>query len=250
MLRAVLVFDPDQSPDNRLRYQFPMDTDKTILDELHQVYLFEELDETQLAQIVRTTQSVHLPAKSILFEAGQPADRFYLVHLGQIKLFSLSMDGDEKVMEILYPGNTFAEAIMFMQAKRYPVSAQALMDSELYSFDMKGFRQILEESQQTCFRLMAGMTRRLHAKINEINNLTLHNATYRLVVFLLEQLPKDALELAEIHLSTPKSVIASRLSIQPETFSRILTRLSARGLIQVNGNDITLLDVQGLRDLL
>jgi CRP-like cAMP-binding protein len=97
---------------------------------------------------------------------------------------------------------------------------------------------------------MAGMTRRLHAKINEINNLTLHNATYRLVVFLLEQLPKDALELAEIHLSTPKSVIASRLSIQPETFSRILTRLSARGLIQVNGNDITLLDVQGLRDLL
>lgn len=227
-----------------------MDADKSILDELHQVYLFEELDETQLAQIARNTQRIHLPAKSILFEAGQPAERFYLVHQGQIKLFSLSMDGDEKVMEILYPGNTFAEAIIFMQAKRYPVSAETLTDAELYSFDMKGFRQILEDSQQTCFRLMAGMTRRLHARINEISDLTLHNATYRLVVFLLEQLPEDAVELAEIHLSTPKSVVASRLSIQPETFSRILTRLSARGLIQVKGNDISLLDVQGLRDLL
>jgi CRP-like cAMP-binding protein len=97
---------------------------------------------------------------------------------------------------------------------------------------------------------MAGMSKRLHARINEISNLTLHNATYRLVVFLLEQLPEEAIELAEIHLSTPKSVIASRLAIQPETFSRILTRLSASGLIEVNGNDVTLLDVQGLRDLL
>lgn len=227
-----------------------MDADQASFNELQHVYLFQELDDEQLKRVLRTAQRVHMPAKSILFEAGQPAERFYLVRQGQIKLFSLSMDGDEKVMEILQPGDTFAEAIMFMQAKRYPVSAQALMETELYSFDMKGFRQILEESQQTCFRLMAGMSRRLHARINEISNLTLHNATYRLVVFLLEQLPEDAVELAEIHLSTPKSVIASRLSIQPETFSRILTRLSASDLIQVRGNDISLLDVQGLRDLL
>lgn len=227
-----------------------MDADQALLDELHRIYLFAELDDQQLSRVLRSTQRINLPAKSLLFEAGQPADRFYLVRQGQVKLFSLSMEGDEKVMEILNPGNTFAEAIMFMQARRYPVSAQALVDSELYSFDMKGFRQILEESHQTCYRLMAGMSRRLHARINEISNLTLHNATYRLVVFLLEQLPEDAIELAEIHLSTPKSVIASRLAIQPETFSRILTRLSASGLIEVKGNDISLLDVQGLRDLL
>jgi CRP-like cAMP-binding protein len=214
------------------------------------VYLFQELDDSQLSRVLTNTQRVHLQSKSLLFEAGQAAERFYLVHKGQVKLFSLSMDGDEKVMELLFPGDTFAEAIMFMQAKRYPVSAQALVESELYSFDMKSFRKILEESQQTCFRLMAGMSRRLHSRIDEISNLTLHNATYRLVVFLLEQLPENAVELAEIHLSTPKSVIASRLSIQPETFSRILTRLSAGGLIEVRGNDISLLNVQGLRDLL
>ncbi len=227
-----------------------METDQAILSELHGVYLFEALDDDQLNRVLRTTQKVKLPAKSLLFEAGQPADRFYLVHQGQMKLFSLSMDGDEKVMEIIHQGQTFAEAIMFMQVRRYPVSAEALVETELFSFDMNSFRRILEESQETCFRLMAGMSRRLRARIDEINNLTLHNATYRLVVFLLEQLPEGAIELAEIHLGTPKSVIASRLSIQPETFSRILTRLSNSGLIQVKGNDITLLDVQGLRDLL
>jgi len=227
-----------------------MEADQIVLNELRGVYLFEALNDDQLGRILRTTQKVKLPAKSLLFEAGQPADRFYLVHQGQIKLFSLSMDGDEKVMEILQPGQTFAEAIMFMQAKRYPVSAEALVDTELYSFDMNGFRQVLEDSKETCFKMLAGMSRRLHARIDEISNLTLHNATYRLVVFLLEQLPEGAIELAEIHLSTPKSVIASQLAIQPETFSRILTRLSSSGLIKVKGNDISLLDVQGLRDLL
>jgi CRP-like cAMP-binding protein len=227
-----------------------MEVDQIALKALHDVYLFEALNDDQLGRILRSTQKVKLPAKSLLFEAGQPAERFYLVHQGQIKLFSLSMEGDEKVMEILHPGQTFAEAIMFMQAKRYPVSAEALVDTELYSFDMKGFRQVLEDSKETCFKMLAGMSRRLHARINEISNLTLHNATYRLVVFLLEQLPEGAIELAEIHLSTPKSVIASKLAIQPETFSRILTRLSGSGLIKVKGNDISLLDVQGLRDLL
>jgi CRP-like cAMP-binding protein len=63
-------------------------------------------------------------------------------------------------------------------------------------------------------------------------------------------LPEGAMELSSIHLSTTKIIIASRLSIQPETFSRILLRMSKQGLIEVNGNDITLLDVNGLRELL
>jgi len=124
------------------------------------------------------------------------------------------------------------------------------MDSNLCSFDLLGFRRLLEDSPATSMRLMADMSRRLRMRINEINNLTLHNATYRLVVYLLEQIPEGAMELAEIHLGTPKSIIASRLSIKPETFSRILSKLTQRGLISVEGNNISLQDVNGLRALL
>ncbi len=94
------------------------------------------------------------------------------------------------------------------------------------------------------------MGRQLHGKITDIDNLTLHNATYRLVVYLLEQLPEGAMALSSIHLGATKSIIASRLSIKPETFSRILLRMSKQGLIEVHGNDITLVDVIGLRELL
>ena len=219
-------------------------------DILRQTPLLQALDEQQLKNILKSSRVLSLPSKKILFEKDSVASHFYLLKSGQIKLFCLSEDGDEKVIEIINPSQTFAEAIMFMPKKIYPVSAETLKNSEVYSFDMKQFRDMLESSQETCFRLLATMARRLHSSINDINNLTLHNATYRLVVYLLEQLPEGAVALSNIHLDATKVIIASRLSIKPETFSRILLRLSKQGLIEVHGNEITLIDVNGLREIL
>jgi CRP-like cAMP-binding protein len=227
-----------------------MRLDSTIRDELHHVYLFGALNDEQLTRVAETTREVHLSSKQTLFESMQPAERFFLLRKGQIKLFAVSSTGCENVLEIVQPQQTFAEAVMFMEQHRYPVSAEAIEDSELFGFDMRVYRRILEESPETCFRLLAGMSRRLHGRINEINNLTLQNATYRLIYFLLQQLPEGAVQLPQIHLSTPKSVIAARLSIQPETLSRTLHKLSEKGLISVQANEITLLDIDGLRALL
>lgn len=219
-------------------------------DILHKIPLFQALDEKQLKDVLKSSRVLSLPAKSTLFEKDFSATHFYLLKSGQVKLFCLSENGDEKVIEIINPSQTFAEAVMFMPKQIYPVSAETLKNSEVYSFDIKQFRGLLEKSTETCFRLLASMGRRLHEQINDINNLTLHSGTYRLVVYLLEQLPAGAVALSDIHLDATKVIIASRLSIKPETFSRILLCLSKQGLIEVHGNDITLLDVDGLRALL
>ena len=219
-------------------------------DILHKIPLFQALSTWQLDDVLKSSRTFSLPAKNTLFEKDSAASYFYLLKSGQVKLFCLSEEGDEKVIEIINPSDTFAEAIMFMPKQIYPVSAEAIKDSELYCFDMVQFRNMLEGSIETCFRLLATMGRQLHGRISDINNLTLHNATYRLVVYLLEQLPEGAVALSNIHLDSTKVIIASRLSIKPETFSRILLRLSKQGLIEVHGNDITLLDVNGLRELL
>ena len=227
-----------------------MEFNSFTLDEFKHIPLFQALEDSQLEAIFSTTKKISLPAKTILFERGSSADHFYMLHSGQIKLFFLSQEGDEKVMEIIYPQQTFAEAVMFMPKHIYPVSAEAIIESELFRFDIAYFRNLLENSQETCFRLLAIMGRHLHARVNEIDNLTMHNATYRLVVYLLGQLPENATALSAIHLSTPKNIIASRLSIKPETFSRIMMQLSKKALIEVKGNDISLLDVDGLEALL
>ena len=216
---------------------------------LRRTYLFSALDDEQLRTVVASMQELNVDEGRKLFEHGQPADKFFLLCEGQVKLYRLSEDGDEKVIEIVRPGQTFAEAVMFMSGKVYPVNADALVKSRLLAFPNAVYKDLLRNSAEACFRLMADMSQRLHQRLNEIDSLTLHNATYRLVTYLLGELPEGVLTSTEIVLTTPKHIIASRLSIKPETFSRILTRLARDGLIVVRGNSIVLANLEQLRQV-
>jgi CRP-like cAMP-binding protein len=227
----------------------PLICETGTLAELRQAYLFADADDAQLARLSRGMQTLPLRHGEILFHHGQPADRFFFLRRGQMKLFRLSPDGHEKIIEIVRPGQTFAEAVMFMGTQgRYPVSGEAISDCELYAFEQKNFLQVLAESHEIGFGMLASMSRRLHMLVNQIDSLTLQNATYRLAMYLLEQAPRDA-QAADVELTTPKIAIASRLAIQPETFSRILAKLRDQGLIAVHGNQITLRNLKGLREL-
>ena len=218
--------------------------------ELRRAYLFAEMPDLYLQQLIGQMQDIHLSPGDSLFRHGQPAERFFFLREGLVKLFRLSPEGDEKIIEIMRPGETFAEAVMFMGTQgRYPVSAEAVSDAKLYAFEQKKFLSMLHESSDACFGLLASMSRRLHMLVNQIESLTLQNATYRLVAYLLEQIPRDVKTSPEVQLTTPKGVIASRLAIQPETLSRILAKLRQGGLIEVQGNHITVRDVQALRNL-
>ena len=219
-------------------------------DELRQHPLLSEFEDDQLDKIRKTLRLIHLADGEHLFEQGEHADRFYQVISGQIKLFRVSMEGSERVIEVVQPGQTFAEAVLFMEERCYPLNAEAIGKTELLGFDSNTFLKILETSKGACFRLLADMSKRLHQRLNEIDYLTLQNATFRMVHYLLQQVPPchEEEDVVEIKLTTSKSIVASRLSIQPETFSRILKNLSKRELISVKGKVITLLDVGRLRE--
>lgn len=226
-----------------------LNPDSGTFAELRRAYLFADADDVQLAHLSRSMQTVQLGHGEMLFHHGQPAERFFFLRTGQVKLFRVSADGHEKIIEILRPGQTFAEAVMFMGTQgRYPVSCEAISDCEFYTFDQKNFLKVLAESHEIGLGMLASMSRRLHMLVNQIDGLTLQNATYRLALYLLEQAPRDA-QAADVELTTPKNAIASRLAIQPETFSRILAKLRDQGLIAVHGHQITLRNLKGLREL-
>lgn len=218
--------------------------------ELRRNYIFADMTEERLAQVTQSMHAFHLQAGDTLFQQGAPAERFFLVRDGMIKLYRLSPEGDEKIIEIVHPGQTFAEAVLFMgERARYPVNADAISETRLYGFDQKTFLGLLRESPEACFGLLASMSRRLHMLVNQIESLTLQNATYRLVAYLLDQIPSGVKHSPDLQLTTPKGVIASHLAIQPETLSRILAKLRKGGLIEVEGNHILVRDVAALRRL-
>lgn len=217
-------------------------------EELRGAYLFSTLDDRQLQRVLDFTRRITLTDGQVLFQSGDEAKRFYLVGSGRIKLSRLSIQGQEKVIELVGPGGTFAEALMFFDRPHYPVNASAIGATELISIDTRGFLGLLRESVDTCFRLMGDMSTRLHRLIKEIDDLTLQSATERVAGFLAGLHDQgDADDGGIIRLDAPKGVLASRLSVTPETFSRILHRFTEQGLVKVSGGRVEILDPKRLR---
>lgn len=217
-----------------------------MIDELKTAPLLAGLNHEQLERVSRHAVRVVLGAEQLLFSQGDPAERFYLVLKGQMRLFRLSPGGAEKVIELVSPGQTFAEALMFLSAPRYPVGAAALVPSELLSLDARDFAQMLRDSVDTCFLMLGFLSQRLRCLIGEIDNLTMHTASSRVARYLLFKVPPEQRSLT---LDVRKGVLASRLSIQPETFSRVVKELAGQGIIEVHGARVVILDRAALGEV-
>jgi CRP-like cAMP-binding protein len=214
---------------------------------LRQCLLFSGLGEEPFGKILSRTRSMTLEENATLFEQQQAPKDIFLLDTGQIKLALVSAVGHEKVIDLISPGGFFAEAIMFAGRPVYPVTATALLRSQVWGTDAVTYEEILRQSTDACFAIMAQMSRRLHWHIAKIDRLTLHNAAFRVVAYLLDQMPGAHLASAEIRLDTPKHVIASRLSISPETLSRTFARLGCDGYVEVADNSIRVPDIEKLR---
>lgn len=208
-------------------------------------YLFRPLDAARRRQLAQATRTITLDAGEQLFQRGDPASRFFLVGEGQIKLFRVSADGHEKVVEIMGPGETFAEAVMFMGTGQYPVSTQAIEPAVVYGIANATYLEILRGDTDACLQLLGDLSQRLHRRLNEIDTLTLQKANHRVVRYLLDRMPPSGH--ASVELPAAKHLVASRLAIQPETFSRILLQLSQAGIVRVSGRRIEILDPAALR---
>jgi CRP-like cAMP-binding protein len=211
-------------------------------------YLFSNLSDVELGQLLGSVKLIDLKSEQNLFSQDQPAQQFFLLADGMIKLFRTAADGNEKVVEIISPGQTIAEAVMFMRRHNYPVNAQALRESRVYAIDGAAYTELLQHNVDACMRILGDLSMRLHARLNDVVTLTQQNATYRVVRFLLSELPAGAKDGSIIYLNSPKHVIASRLSVKPETFSRIMSTLSQKGVVEVKGREVRVSSLEQLQN--
>jgi CRP/FNR family transcriptional regulator, dissimilatory nitrate respiration regulator len=128
---------------------------------------------------------------------------------------------------------------MFLNAPRYPVCAAALEPAELIGIDAHAFAAMLRESVDTCFVVMGALSQRLRSLIGEIDNLTLHDAKSRVARYLLAHVAEDR---RGFDLDIRKGVLASRLSVKPETFSRVIKQLTLDGIVSVHGVHVAIKD--------
>ncbi len=209
--------------------------------------MFSEMSDAELDRIAQGTVTVHAEKGENICRTGDPCNGFHVVVYGQVKLGFTSPQGVEKVVEIVHPGQSFGEALMFLD-KAYIVFAQALTDSLVLHVSKQTVFEQLDRHPGFARRMLAGLSRRLHGLVRDVEAYTLRSGAERVIGYLL----RDVLDEAgagpiEVNLTAGKSVIASRLNMTPEHFSRILHELAANGLLEVNGRVIRIFDLARLR---
>ena len=181
----------------------------------------------------------------LLFSDGEKAIGFFVVLDGKVKVYKLSPEGKERILHIIHPGGTFAEAAIFADGL-YPAYAEPLQSSKLLFLPKEGFLNLLMDNGRISINMIAGLSKFLRQFANQIEDLTFKDVPSRLARYLmvLSEGVKESLELP-----ISKSQLASNLGTVSETLSRTLRKLSEDDLISVSGKKVEILDFDRLEEL-
>lgn len=242
-----MVQTPWKQDADELLHSLAMDSIAPDYDGIRRHYLFAGLTQAEFDALAPLVSRVALEKGEVLFHRGDHAAYFYYVESGYLELSVIAPTGQKKVIEVLGTGRTFAEAVTFMREHKYPVSCEALTDSVLSRIPNRAYVDLIQANSDACLRLLSDISRHLHARVREIEDLTIQNAHSRLVSYLLEHVVETRDDEATIRLELPRHVIAARLSITPETLSRLLRDLADSGIVSIEDRVIFVHSLSRLR---
>jgi CRP/FNR family transcriptional regulator len=208
-----------------------------LAESLQHVMLFMGLDEKARREIARLAIERRFAAGQTVIREGEPADGFYVVIEGRVKVYKLSPDGRQQILHVFGPGQAFAEAAMFA-GETFPAFAETLAESRLAFFPRDRFLKGLGENPALAAGMIGALAHLCRQLTTLVEQIALNDIAGRLARYLTDLARRRGVPLkngAEVRLDLPKGELARYLGTAPETLSRALTRLAAAGLLEVDG---------------
>jgi len=195
-----------------------------------------------------TDSRVHSHEKGkVLFLHEDPAESFFIIRTGWIKLFRETLDGAQSIVDILTAGQIFGETALF-ENDQYTYSAEVVEKAEVIHIPMSILKSEIESNNALALNMLSSMARYRKQQDQEIEHRTIQNAPQRIGCFLLRLANQDETGSFQISLPYDKTLVASRLGMQPETFSRALSKLKEKTGIRVKGSVIEVDNLNQLTD--
>ncbi|WP_448191507.1 Crp/Fnr family transcriptional regulator [Azospirillum sp. sgz301742] len=207
--------------------------------------LFQRMPDVTMDRLLAGASVMAVPRFGTLFFQDEQADRFYLLLSGSVKLFRLTAEGDEAVVTLVGPGQVFAEADVFASA-RYPLSAEAVEPTRVLIFTAEAFFTCMRTDPEVALRVVEALSQRIRGFVQQIEHLHVRSTPQRVASFLLNLCPETGKDV-RFELPFEKSLIARRLGMQPETFSRALAKLRKIG-VETRGAAVFIANTAKLKD--
>lgn len=213
-----------------------------IHDLIDGLVLFDGIAKECREKLVAACREVPVARQEVIYRRGDEATGLFVLAAGHVKLSIASEKGPEKVIDLIGPGQSFGEAAMVL-CHPYQHNAQALEEGVLLWISKQAAEKAAQQYAGFSRRLMTSLALQCENLQHDIEVVNLHSASERVADYLLHQ----PIEGGKTRLMFDKRVIASKLGLKPETFSRALQQLKLQGLIAVKGASILILDPNRLR---
>lgn len=207
---------------------------------------FSKLDERTLNAILAESQLMRYAPDVPILSARRPAEEFYIVLSGRVKVFKSSLSGAEQTLHVIGPGGSFAEAAMWARVPA-PAQAHAIEPATVLVVPRAALMRALARNLEVAAGMLAGLAGKLQEFNRLIERLSLQSVPARVAGLLLDL--SDQAGSTTVRLPQTKRELARRIATTPETFSRVLGDLQRRGVITVAGPTITILDDDALLEL-
>jgi CRP-like cAMP-binding protein len=226
-----------------------MDTaPKPLLEDIAGVGFFSGMRAEQLEFLLGESAYLDIRRGETLFADGGDHQKMYCLLSGRIKIGLTASSGNERVVDIVLPGQTFGESALFWK-QEVPVYAEAITPSLLLVLDSETVLTSMRKWPEVSLAFLELAHQRIQGLLEGMYACCLRTAEQRVVDYLMhnaEALAYDQMQ-AVVNLPANKSVIASSLNLSPETFSRQLHQLENSGVVRVDRHSIHIFDLRDIR---
>lgn len=182
-----------------------------------------------------------------LFNWGEPAHRCFIVLKGMVKLFRTLETGESAVLSIRGPGSALMLA-EGLTGRACSASAVAVSPGRIMALDVDDLRRRMGEDHRLSMALLAFAASDLRSLVAHVEELKAMTGPARVASMILN-LSEARAGAQQITLPYEKRLIAGRLGMTPESFSRAMKHLKSLG-VSVSRDRLVIEDLGRLRAFL
>ena len=219
------------------------------IEALRRCALFAKVDEETLAHCAATLRVRHYRKNETIFHEGDPGDSLYILESGSVKIVLLSPESEEgAIIATLARGDFFGE-LALLDGAPHSATAVAMEATDALVLRRDRFEELVDTEPLLRKALFAGLVtelRRLTGHVQELHFLDLPGRlASRIVRLARESRPGEA---TDIRLDWPftQSDLAAMIGGTRQTVNRLLSDMTAQGLVRVERDALIIPDLARL----
>lgn len=228
-------------------------TRSIYIEKLKDVSLLKALDPASFAAVVEESEVRKFKRGQYVFQSEQPADEFYVILSGSIKIFKNTVDGREQILYVYRRGD-FVGGLNLLMADNYFYMAQTLEDSEILVINQTSFDRYMYNNAAVLRVILQHSFYRIRYAEDLISRLGKNTASLKVAALLLRLKDDSGVKTADgslIRLNMNREELGSYAGLTRESMTRTLNDFRESGFVSwTDPHTILIQDEKALLKLL